>query len=344
MFVSDTIRRVRYWDFPRGTAGARGLVAAGAEFGLSAERCLHGTGLDEHRLAQPQTAVQAGHELQIMRNLVTALGEETAGVGAAAGCRFTLGSFGIWGFALLTSPTVGDAITLAVQYVQLTYAFVRVGIEQPRPRQVVVTFDDTEIPSDVRAIACERDFTGMGWLLRTVLPGVRVPFETALRGAHAQAVADAAPQLRVRPGDTNRLLLDAGLLAHPMPQADPQAWHDARQECAGLLERRQVRHGVAGEVRARLLEQPDRMPSLQEIADDLHVDPRTLRRQLLSERTSYRDLRTEVITTLAAELLSHRHLTVEQVARALGYADAASFTHAYSRWTGAPPRRPARAT
>jgi AraC-like DNA-binding protein len=41
--------------------------------------------------------------------------------------------------------------------------------------------------------------------------------------------------------------------------------------------------------------------------------------------------------TLAIELLSHAGLTVEEVAVRLGYADTASFTHAFTRWRGNPP-------
>jgi AraC-like DNA-binding protein len=44
-----------------------------------------------------------------------------------------------------------------------------------------------------------------------------------------------------------------------------------------------------------------------------------------------------VRATLAAELLSHVGLTVEQVARRLGYAETAAFNHAFARWYGLAP-------
>jgi AraC-like DNA-binding protein len=43
-----------------------------------------------------------------------------------------------------------------------------------------------------------------------------------------------------------------------------------------------------------------------------------------------------VRATLAIELLSQVGLTVEQVARRLGYAETAAFDNAFSRWYGAP--------
>jgi len=40
----------------------------------------------------------------------------------------------------------------------------------------------------------------------------------------------------------------------------------------------------------------------------------------------------------AGWLLSTGSLSVEQVARRLGYAETASFTHAFTRWKGVSPR------
>ena len=41
-------------------------------------------------------------------------------------------------------------------------------------------------------------------------------------------------------------------------------------------------------------------------------------------------------STLAEEMLSHR-MRVAEVAERLGYAEAASFSHAFKRWKGTPP-------
>ena len=79
------------------------------------------------------------------------------------------------------------------------------------------------------------------------------------------------------------------------------------------------------------------MPVLDAVAASLHLHPRTLRRRLAEEGTSFRALTNDVRATLAAELLSQVGLTVEQVARRLGYAETAAFNHAFSRWFGLAP-------
>jgi AraC-like DNA-binding protein len=103
------------------------------------------------------------------------------------------------------------------------------------------------------------------------------------------------------------------------------------------MQRRTQRRGVAAQVRGLILGRLDDPPTMDEAARRLHVDPRTLRRKLDAEHTSYRELTDEVRSTIARELLGTAGLTVGQVATRLGYHDAAGFTRAYKRWTGETP-------
>ena len=68
---------------------------------------------------------------------------------------------------------------------------------------------------------------------------------------------------------------------------------------------------------------------------------RTLRRQLADEGVSFRTIVLQTNEQLAEELLK-RGLTVEQVADRIGYSEASSFVHAFTRWKGVAPRRWAR--
>ena len=82
---------------------------------------------------------------------------------------------------------------------------------------------------------------------------------------------------------------------------------------------------------------------MRTIADELHIDTRTLRRRLESEGTSFRRLLDEVRDALAVQLLTTSDIPVAEIARRLGYSDTANFTHAFTRWHALPPshfRRP----
>jgi transcriptional regulator GlxA family with amidase domain len=59
-----------------------------------------------------------------------------------------------------------------------------------------------------------------------------------------------------------------------------------------------------------------------------------LRRRLLQEGTSFRELADKLRTQLAIKYLRDTDLAVEDIAFALGFSDAANFRHAFHRWTG----------
>lgn len=77
---------------------------------------------------------------------------------------------------------------------------------------------------------------------------------------------------------------------------------------------------------------------MADVAAELHVDVRTLRRHLAAEGTSYRTLVDEVRHQRALELLVH-DVPVAEVAAELGYSETATFSRSFRRWEGVQPSR-----
>lgn len=78
-------------------------------------------------------------------------------------------------------------------------------------------------------------------------------------------------------------------------------------------------------------------PQRSDVARQLHVSERTLQRQLECEGTTFKSVRDQVRTELSRALLSDRSMKVEAIARSVGYAEVASFSKAFARWSGGPP-------
>jgi AraC-like DNA-binding protein len=327
------------WDFRRSPTAARMLVETGVAHDVSAQQLLAGTGVSADDLYDSERLLEAGQELAITRNLIRSVGDRP-GLGVEAGIRYTFASAGILGFALLASPTVRDAIIVALRYVALSSAFVRLSLEQD-PTEARVVFDDHEIPDDVREFLVERDLAATAQIapmLLGALDQVAIRVELRLDRARGQPLANLLAGVRVRYElPRNALVFPRRLLDQPLAPADARTAEMCERQCSDLLERRQRRHGIAAQVRSRLLRNPADAPSMQTVAEELHVDPRTLRRHLETEGTSFRGLVTEVRETLALELLANAGLTVDEVATRLGYSETASFTHAFKRWRGVPP-------
>ena len=76
-----------------------------------------------------------------------------------------------------------------------------------------------------------------------------------------------------------------------------------------------------------------------DIACELGLSERTLRRALAAEGTSYHEIRDECRRSMALALLKRSGLSLSDVAFSLGYSDQTAFSRAFSRWFGAPPSR-----
>ena len=69
----------------------------------------------------------------------------------------------------------------------------------------------------------------------------------------------------------------------------------------------------------------------------LGVEPRTLRRALRNEGTSFRAIRNRFIGRKACLLLADTNLPVEKIGEQLGYREPKSFRRAFKSWTGVSP-------
>lgn len=76
---------------------------------------------------------------------------------------------------------------------------------------------------------------------------------------------------------------------------------------------------------------------LSVVAARLGTSARTIQRRLGELGLKYSSLREDVRREQALHLVTHGRMSMAEVAAALGYRDAGSFTRAFRRWTGAPP-------
>lgn len=75
------------------------------------------------------------------------------------------------------------------------------------------------------------------------------------------------------------------------------------------------------------------------VAKEMRVSPSTLYRRLQSEQQSFQRLLDNRREALAKRLLTNDMMSIAEVASALGYAENASFTRAFRRWTNVSPRQ-----
>ncbi|HWY25426.1 MAG TPA: AraC family transcriptional regulator ligand-binding domain-containing protein, partial [Nevskia sp.] len=300
------------WDFQRGVASMQLQAQLGVEHGLPLEACLEGTGVTPAQLADPAAVVGAHQELSLVRNLVRRLGH-IGGLGLEAGTRYHFTVYGILGFAIISSRDLRSAMDVALRYLNLTYAYNHISGEESGGEMRLV-FEDGAIPEDVRRFLLERDAAAAFTLQREMFSQALVPRALRLRGPRPSYAERYTRLFGVEPqfgAARNEVALDAVLLDAALPQANEPSRRMAEEQCRLLLTARKARSGLAEQVRDQILRQPGQMPQMGAVADKLLLTPRTLRRRLLEEGTSYKALTDEVRETLAEEMLSAAKLSVE---------------------------------
>jgi AraC-like DNA-binding protein len=93
------------------------------------------------------------------------------------------------------------------------------------------------------------------------------------------------------------------------------------------------------QVRQRLSEQQASFPSSRAMARELNMSPRSLLRKLSEDGVTYQALIDDARKELAEWHLSKTRAPIGQIAERLGYKDLSSFSRAFRRWFGKPPRK-----
>jgi AraC-like DNA-binding protein len=287
---------------------------------------------------EPQFEILARDELRVIENVLNALPQYTD-IGLDAGARCRLTSFGVIGLMMLCSRTIGEALSCAIRYQDLCYPLAQIVQHCDGPT-VVLTLDASDYPERLRPYLIDQELAGFR-AINTEVRGPRTAFKRLeLSQPHPPHADRYAKLFGVKPqfeAPMDRIVVDADHYAQPLPQANTSVLTQLELDCQIALQRRRARVGVSGLIRDRLERAAGPIPTLETIAADLHMAPRTIRRTLTREGASFRELDIQTRRARATYLLETTTMTVDAISNHLGYTTTSTFTHAFKRWTGHTP-------
>lgn len=125
----------------------------------------------------------------------------------------------------------------------------------------------------------------------------------------------------------------------PMKAFNPETFQLLRSHIEEQLNKSSGNARISDKVRNILLSSLRySFPDIETVASKLNMSPRTLQRQLSSEKTSYMALLQDTRSNLARQLLSKRDLSISEISFMLGYSDIGNFSRSFKKITGLSPQ------
>lgn len=314
------------------------LVAMLEERGFTAERVLARTGLTRAQLDDPMARMSFVATSQLLWNGMELTCDES--IGLELGLSLKASSHGWLSLALITCNSLRDAITLGERYMEVRASPWRIQLIVEGDT-AIMRFVEVVSVWPMRAVLLEAVLGAVIRLGEFMLgesfahPAIEFWSDSPERPHHAR-FRDQVPHVRYSQ-PTNQAMFPAAWLDRPLALREPVANREAISALEN--ERRMIDPGDDLLERARaLLSNPDNgFPALEQAATRLSVSSRTLRRHLRSHGTTFQALRDDVRRARGIMLLEQSKLAIDDVARALGFADRAGFVRAFQRWTGETP-------
>jgi AraC-like DNA-binding protein len=307
------------------------------DLGVGVDAVLHGTGVSLDQL-RPDAFIPYSAFLAILDIACEVTGRDD--IGMMLGQRQTLAALGPLGDAMRHAATLGEAIAAFAAF-QISNSTGGAVYLIRADREVMLgygVYDHTfnaspQIYDMVLAVGCN--------LIAELTQGAVRPAEILLsRTAPGDGLRyrrlGRCP-VRFGQGQSGLVLMLANL-SFKLPRADKVLYDQARSRLVSDLEgsRRETSGHVRHLLRPLLLSGQGKMA---DVAGRLGLHPRTLRRRLKQEDTSFEAIRDEVRYSAARELLQLGALGISDIAFTLDYANVSSFVNAFRRWSGTSPGR-----
>jgi AraC-like DNA-binding protein len=314
------------------------LVVLLNEMGHSVSTALENTDITEEQLEGFRNHMSFDQYKRLIRNALRISGD--AHLGLRFGQRLNFTGFNVLGLGTVASETFMEALRFANRAhavinpsVQLVLVededYVHVDIEQTAP------WEDTHVfILDVLIAACH-DLVSMfdAEVARNLVYYLDYPCPESI-DIYSEYISG---KLHFD-YPFNRISIPDEFCRRPLPMYNPTAVRQAENALQRFLESVNNQHQeLQAKIKELLSSRTGEVPSFENIADHLHVSPRTLNRRLKANGTTYKEIVSDIRKRQAVEYLSGNNFSIDEIAYRLGYKEPSNFSKAFRKWTGFSP-------
>jgi len=315
----------------------RCLALTMEELGSDPRRLCLGLGFTVEDLASPACRVSFRQgSIMIRRALQLTSGR---GLGLLIGERETIASIGVLGFVMMTSRTLGDAVALGMSLQRFAGSMLQFDMRIEADIATVLASSRFPEP-DIHVFLVEEAFASFLQVARGLVGNsfkpnrVELAYPAPPYVREYERVFDCPVHFGCQ---TNAFVADTHWLRRRLLTYDQLSHRQALEFLDIGISREREKVDLFESVERAVRKNMKCLPTLADVARQLHLSERTLRRRLGDSAVSYQALLDNVRKNRAIELLGNTALSIEQVALEVGFSDAHNFRRAFKRWTRSSP-------
>lgn len=309
--------------------------------GYDGDQLLQQAGVDLSQKLNTEARFDANNTRRLWQLALTQTQQEDIGLQVAQYVCPT--TFHALGFSLWASSSLLDALARMVRFDVLLNSGCDLSLEHDETTDQV-TFTMSVKQADGSDLVAQQ---GVDYFLGAVMKMFRdmsgqqlTPVAVHLRHAkpsQPQAWQDYFACPVSFTAEENQLIFKQDTLSAPLPTGNALLAQENDKLVENYLQRLQL-EDITARVRNLLIElMPMGLMTLEDIAAELSMEPRTLQYQLQQQGTSMQALRDQIREQLARQYLQHSLKPITEIAYSLGFSAPAHFNRACKRWTGLSP-------
>jgi AraC-like DNA-binding protein len=285
-----------------------------------------------------ETRISAKQFSRLRRNAMTMMGDEILG---HTGKPLPLGAWEMMGHAIITSKTLGEALERYCEFFNL--------IDWGIVTKLTIKNDKAFFtPSSSKTEALERfpyasslmySHRFSSWLIEQWLPVTAFHFIGPKPAYHHEYTSMFAQSPILFDQEIYSMEFPAKFLSNPIKQDTLSLRRFLRHPYYEMLILAYDNELWASKIRKLIETELTNIPDFQSVADRLGIPTHTLRRRLVEENTSYRDIKNKTRLDTAIYYLCKHGLSIEQVSERAGFSESSAFIRAFKNWTGFPPEQ-----
>lgn len=310
------------------------------QYGCDGDLLLCEIGLARERLGDPILRIPM-HQLRALLELAARM-SALPQFGLLVGAGVRPGSYGVLGAVSMTSATLGESMSMIRRFGKIVFdspsSQTHIAIEGGQVLLEDQRITELEPYSPYLQEAVLAGWTAFGrWLIGSSAPLLQVQMMHPAIGEASLYERFYGCPVQFNAA-RNALVFPESMLTARIQGADARTHKSLLLEADLQLGRSYAPLSVIGRLRALLVE---RMPvgemSLESLASQLAMSPRTLQRKLAAEGESFSQVLETVRMELADHYLRRTDSSIMEISLLLGFSQASAFSHAFRQARGISP-------